>query len=238
MFSGKPVPRHIGIILDGNGRWAQQWGKSRLYGHRQGAKNVQRIVRHAQSLGIPFLTLYTFSIENNARPKAEISGLMSLFERYAKHFAHTEHDQGIRIRLIGNIDAMKKSTAHALRQLEIKTQDRKGMVLILAVNYGGRDEILRALHRFQESGKAISPACWEDFEIYLDTHGIPDPDLIIRTSGEMRLSHFLPLQSVYSELYFPPVLWPDFSEKDLEEAIEVYRKRQRRFGEYKKELSR
>jgi undecaprenyl diphosphate synthase len=237
MFSEKQVPRHIGIILDGNGHWAQRQGKSRLYGHRQGAKNVQRIVRHAQSLGIPFLTLYVFSIENNARPKAEVSGLMSLFERYTEYFARTERDQGIRIRLIGNIDAMRKSTAHALRQLEIKTQDRKGMVLILAVNYSGRDEVLRAIRRFQESGRTTSLVHWEDFEIYLDTHGIPDPDLIIRTSGEMRLSHFLPLQSVYSELYFPPVLWPDFSEKDLEEAIEVYRKRQRRFGDCREELS-
>jgi undecaprenyl diphosphate synthase len=236
MFSEKQVPQHIGIIMDGNGRWAQQRGKSRLYRHRQVAKNVQRIVRHAQSLGIPFLTLYAFSIENNARPKAEISGLMSLFQRYADHFTRTEHEPGIRIHLIGNIDTMRKSTAHALRQLEIKRQDRKGMVLTLAINYGGRDELLRAIHRFQESGKVASQAHWEDFKIYLDTHGIPDPDLIIRTSGEMRLSHFLPLQSAYSELYFPPVLWPDFSEKDLEEAIEVYRKRQRRFGECKEEV--
>ena len=238
MFSEKQVPRHIGIIMDGNGSWAQRQGKSRLYGHRQGAKNVQRIVRHAQSLGIPFLTLYAFSIDNNARPKAEVSGLMSLFERYAERLLRTEHDQKVRIRLIGNIDAMRKSTAHALRQLEIKTQDREGMVLILAVNYSGRDELLRAIHRFQESGPMTSLAHWEDFEIFLDTHGIPDPDLIIRTSGEMRLSHFLPLQSIYSELYFPPVLWPDFSEKDLEEAIELYCKRQRRFGDCKEKLSR
>jgi undecaprenyl diphosphate synthase len=238
MFSEKQVPRHIGIIMDGNGRWAQRQGKSRLYGHRQGAKNVQRIVHHAQSLGVPFLTLYAFSIDNNARPKAEVSGLMSLFERYAERLLRTEHDQEVRIRLIGNIDAMKKSTAHALRQLEIKTQDREGMVLTLAVNYSGRDELLRAIHRFQESDQTTSLTCWEDFEIFLDTHGIPDPDLIIRTSGEMRLSHFLPLQSIYSELYFPPVLWPDFSEKDLEEAIELYRKRQRRFGDCKEELSR
>jgi undecaprenyl diphosphate synthase len=238
MFSVTQNPQHIGIIMDGNGRWAQRQGKSRLYGHRQGAKNVQRIVRHAQSLGIPFLTLYAFSIDNNTRPTAEINGLMSLFERYARRLVSTMRAQDIRVRLIGDVDSLRAPTANALRRLELETREGKGITVILAVNYGGRDELLRAIGRWRQSDKSGTLIHWEDFEIYLDTHGIPDPDLIIRTSGEMRLSHFLTLQSIYSELYFPPVLWPDFSEKDLEEALEVYRKRQRRFGDCKEELSR
>jgi undecaprenyl diphosphate synthase len=230
MILATSVPRHIGIIMDGNGRWAKLREKPRLYGHRQGAKNVHRIVGHAKSLGVQFLTLYAFSIDNNERPVAEVNGLMILFERYAKRFGHKLRNQGVRVRLIGNIEAMKESTAYALRQLEVATRDVSGMVVILAVNYSGRDELLRAIQRFQKSNENPPLTRWEDFEIHLDTHGIPDPDLIIRTSGEMRLSHFLPLQSVYSEFYFPTVLWPDFSEKDLDDAIMVYHKRQRRFG--------
>ncbi|MDR0444901.1 MAG: di-trans,poly-cis-decaprenylcistransferase [Puniceicoccales bacterium] len=230
MVSITPIPRHVGIIMDGNGRWAKLRGRPRLYGHQQGAKNVQRIIGYAKSLGISFLTLYVFSVENNARSAEEVGGLMSLFERYVRRFSQKLHDQGIRIHLIGDIDSLKMSTAGALRQLEASTRDIEGMTVILAVNYSGRDELLRAVRRLQQSHKNALLTQWEDFEAYLDTAGIPDPDFIIRTSGEMRLSHFLPLQSVYSELYFPNVLWPDFNKKDFDEAMAVYRSRQRRFG--------
>ncbi|MDR3143478.1 MAG: di-trans,poly-cis-decaprenylcistransferase [Puniceicoccales bacterium] len=230
MDSTVPVPLHVGLIMDGDGRWAIQRGKPRLYGHRRGAENVRRIVVHAQSLGIRFLTLYAFSLENNRRPAVEVHGLLSLFELYARRWLPQLLEQGIRIRLIGDVEALRPSTAQALRKLEENTRKGEKMTVILAVNYGGRDEVLRAIRRLWNSGEKEGPTCWEDFEKFLDTAGIPDPDLILRSSGEMRLSHFLPLQSVYSELYFPPVLWPDFSEKDLDEAVAVYRSRQRRFG--------
>jgi undecaprenyl diphosphate synthase len=230
MVSVTSIPRHVGIIMDGNGRWAKLRGRPRLYGHQQGAKNVRRIISCARSLGIQFLTLYAFSVENNARPAEEVSGLMSLFERYVKRFSQKLRDQSVNIRLIGDIDSLKVSTANALRQLEMLTRDIKGITVILAVNYSGRDELLRAIRRFQQSHKNALLSQWEDFEACLDTAGIPDPDFIIRTSGEMRLSHFLPLQSIYAELYFPDILWPDFNEKDFNEAIAVYCSRQRRFG--------
>jgi undecaprenyl diphosphate synthase len=230
MVSVATIPRHVGIIMDGNGRWAKLREKPRWYGHQQGAKNVRKVVSYAQSLGIQFLTLYVFSVENNSRTAEEVNGLMSLFERFAQHFSRVLRDQNIRIRLIGNIDSLKISTANALRRLEALTRNFEGMTVVLAVNYGGRDELLRAIRRLQQSHENALLTQWKDFEIYLDTAGIPDPDFIIRTSGEMRLSHFLPLQSVYSELYFPDVLWPDFNEKDFDEAMVVYRRRKRRFG--------
>ncbi|MDR0728102.1 MAG: di-trans,poly-cis-decaprenylcistransferase [Puniceicoccales bacterium] len=230
MDSIGPIPLHVGLIMDGNGRWAERRGKPRLYGHRRGAENVRRIVTHAQSLGIRFLTLYAFSLENNRRPAAEVDGLLSLFELYTRRWLAQLLERGIRIRLIGDVEALRPSTARALRQLEEESRKGERMTVILAANYGGRDEVLRAIRRLWQSGATEGPIRWEDFEKFLDTAGIPDPDLILRSSGEMRLSHFLPLQSVYSELYFPSVLWPDFSERDLDEAVAIYRRRRRRFG--------
>lgn len=228
------IPEHVAIILDGNGRWAKSKGMPRNYGHTMGARNVETVCQAAEELGIKYLTLYAFSTENWNRPQAEVDALMKLLESYLKNCVKTADKNHMRVRIIGEISRLSETFQEKIRQLEESSAKNTGLNLTIAINYGSRDEMLRAMkHMFADcaSGKlnaqAIDEAC---FSSYLDTRGIPDPDLLIRTSGEQRLSNYLLWQLAYSEFYFTDVPWPDFHKKELEEAIAAYNKRERRFG--------
>ena len=228
------IPEHVEIILDGNGRWAKSKGMPRNYGHTMGARNVETVCQAAEELGIKYLTLYAFSTENWNRPQAEVDALMKLLESYLKSCVKTADKNHMRVRIIGEISRLSETFQEKIRQLEESSAKNTGLNLTIAINYGSRDEMLRAMkHMFADcaSGKlnaqAIDEAC---FSSYLDTRDIPDPDLLIRTSGEQRLSNYLLWQLAYSEFYFTDVPWPDFHKKELEEAIAAYNKRERRFG--------
>ena len=228
------IPEHVAIILDGNGRWAKSKGMPRNYGHTMGARNVETVCQAAEELGIKYLTLYAFSTENWNRPQAEVDALMKLLESYLKNCVKTADKNHMRVRIIGEISRLSETFQEKIRQLEESSAKNTGLNLTIAINYGSRDEMLRAMkHMFADcaSGKlnaqAIDEAC---FSSYLDTRDIPDPDLLIRTSGEQRLSNYLHWQLAYSEFYFTDVPWPDFHKKELEEAIAAYNKRERRFG--------
>ena len=228
------IPEHVAIILDGNGRWAKSKGMPRNYGHTMGARNVDTVCPAAEELGIKYLTLYAFSTENWNRPQAEVDALMKLLESYLKNCVKTADKNHMRVRIIGEISRLSETFQEKIRQLEESSAKNTGLNLTIAINYGSRDEMLRAMkHMFADcaSGKlnaqAIDEAC---FSSYLDTRDIPDPDLLIRTSGEQRLSNYLLWQLAYSEFYFTDVPWPDFHKKELEEAIAAYNKRERRFG--------
>ena len=228
------IPEHVAIILDGNGRWAKSKGMPRNYGHTMGARNVETVCQAAEELGIKYLTLYAFSTENWNRPQAEVDALMKLLESYLKNCVKTADKNHMRVRIIGEISRLSETFQEKIRQLEESSAKNTGLNLTIAINYGSRDEMLRAMkHMFADcaSGKlnaqAIDEAC---FSTYLDTRDIPDPDLLIRTSGEQRLSNYLLWQLAYSEFYFTDVPWPDFHKKELEEAIAAYNKRERRFG--------
>lgn len=228
------IPEHVAIILDGNGRWAKSKGMPRNYGHTMGARNVETVCQAAEELGIKYLTLYAFSTENWNRPQAEVDALMKLLESYLKNCVKTADKNHMRVRIIGEISRLSETFQEKIRQLEESSAKNTGLNLTIAINYGSRDEMLRAMkHMFADcaSGKlnaeAIDEAC---FSSYLDTRDIPDPDLLIRTSGEQRLSNYLLWQLAYSEFYFTDVPWPDFHKKELEEAIAAYNKRERRFG--------
>lgn len=228
------IPEHVAIILDGNGRWAKSKGMPRNYGHTMGARNVEIVCQAAEEFGIKYLTLYAFSTENWNRPQAEVDALMKLLESYLKNCVKTADKNHMRVRIIGEISRLSETFQEKIRQLEESSAKNTGLNLTIAINYGSRDEMLRAMkHMFADcaSGKlnaqAIDEAC---FSSYLDTRDIPDPDLLIRTSGEQRLSNYLLWQLAYSEFYFTDVPWPDFHKKELEEAIAAYNKRERRFG--------
>ena len=228
------IPEHVAIILDGNGRWAKSKGMPRNYGHTMGARNVETVCQAAEELGIKYLTLYAFSTENWNRPQAEVDALMKLLESYLKNCVKMADKNHMRVRIIGEISRLSETFQEKIRQLEESSAKNTGLNLTIAINYGSRDEMLRAMkHMFADcaSGKlnaqAIDEAC---FSSYLDTRDIPDPDLLIRTSGEQRLSNYLLWQLAYSEFYFTDVPWPDFHKKELEEAIAAYNKRERRFG--------
>ena len=228
------IPEHVAIILDGNGRWAKSKGMPRNYGHTMGARNVETVCQAAEELGIKYLTLYAFSTENWNRPQAEVDALMKLLESYLKNCVKTADKNHMRVRIIGEISRLSETFQEKIRQLEESSAKNTGLNLPIAINHGSRDEMLRAMkHMFADcaSGKlnaqAIDEAC---FSSYLDTRDIPDPDLLIRTSGEQRLSNYLLWQLAYSEFYFTDVPWPDFHKKELEEAIAAYNKRERRFG--------
>ncbi len=226
----KHLPKHIAIIMDGNGRWAKQRGLPRLAGHRQGATAAQRVVETFLEYKIPFLTLYAFSTENWNRPRAEIDGLFRLLEERLDEGIRYAQEKQIKVLHLGKPDGLPPRLQDRVkRDLEL-TQNYDRMTLSLAFNYGGRDEIVEAVRRLIADG--ISPQQIDEkiFRQYLYTAGIPDPDLIIRTGGEMRLSNFLTWQSAYTEIYFTPVLWPDFDRKELDKALIAYSKRQRRFG--------
>ncbi len=228
-----PMPVHVGVIMDGNGRWAKKRGLPRKFGHREGAKTFRKIVRHAKAIGIKYITFYAFSTENWKRPDDEVQSIMKLFEKYLDELDDflKEH---VRIRFIGDRSMLTETLQAKMKRSEELSKYYDLMTLILAINYGGRDEITNAVKLIAEDVKAgnIEPSEINEnlIQSRLYTAEIPDVDLIIRPSGEQRLSNFLIWQSAYAEYYFTDILWPDFSKKDLEKAVEVYRDRHRRFG--------
>ncbi len=228
------VPQHIAIILDGNGRWAKGKGMPRNYGHAQGSKNVERICEEAWRMGIKYLTVYAFSTENWNRPKGEVDALMKLLRNYMKSCLKTAAKNDMKIRVIGDIKTLDEDIKSRIRELEEATVNNGGLNFTIALNYGSRDELTRAAKRMAEdcaAGKLDPEKINETvYESYLDTHGIPDPDLMIRTSGEQRLSNYLLWQLAYSEFYFTDVPWPDFTKEELVKAVEEYNHRHRRFG--------
>lgn len=213
--------------MDGNGRWAEARGVPRLAGHKAGIDAVRRTLEAAKELGVRCMTLYAFSTENWQRPAEEVENLMGLLRFYMKSELAKLHEEGVCIRVLGNKKELDADIQDLIRQAEALTQNNNAFTLCLAINYGGRQEIITAVQQLQSSGQPITDAL---LAATLYTHGLPDPDLIIRTSGEQRLSNFLLWQSAYAELYFTPVLWPDFGREDLEKAIAEYSGRQRRFG--------
>jgi len=228
------LPQHIAIIMDGNGRWAELHTLGRIMGHRKGAESVRVITKTCRRIGIHCLTLYAFSVENWFRPEAEVRALMSLLLQYLEDEAREMMDQGIRLTAIGDLDSLETPVLRKLRETIEKTAGNQGMILNLALSYGGRDEISTAAKRMVGDALAgkIAPAdvTRELFSKYLYTAGIPDPDLLIRTGGEYRVSNFLLYQVAYTEFYFTDILWPDFRETDLLTAIAEYQRRERRFG--------
>lgn len=228
------VPKHVAIILDGNGRWAKAKGMPRNYGHTAGARNVETVCQAAHDLGVKYVTMYAFSTENWNRPEGEVEALMKLLESYLKNCIKTADKNNMRVRVIGDTTRLSERFQERIRELEAASAKNDGLNLQIAINYGSRDEMTRAMRRMSEdvaAGKRKPEEITESvFEEYLDTAGIPDPDLLIRTSGELRLSNFLLWQLAYSEFYFTDVPWPDFHKEELERAIEAYNKRDRRFG--------
>jgi undecaprenyl diphosphate synthase len=228
------LPRHIAIIMDGNGRWAKKNFRPRIEGHREGVKTVDRIVTLCRNLNIEALTLYAFSDENWNRPHIEISALMKILDFYLKKELERMQKQNIRFNTIGRIDDLPKDIQKIIRNAEEVTGKNDGMVLTLALSYGGRQEILDAVKKIAENVKAgyleVEDIDSPLFTSYLSSHPLPDPDLLIRTSGELRVSNFLLYQIAYTELHYTPVLWPDFTENHLLEAIIDFQKRERRFG--------
>ena len=228
------VPQHIAIILDGNGRWAKAKGMPRNYGHAQGSKNVEKICEEAWRMGIKYLTVYAFSTENWSRPENEVAALMKLLRNYMKTCLKTAAKNDMKIRVIGDIEPLDDDIKSRIRELEAATTDNGGLNFTIALNYGSRDELTRAAKKMAKDwseGKIKAEEIDESvFETYLDTHGIPDPDMMIRTSGEQRLSNYLLWQLAYSEFYFTDVPWPDFTKEELVKAIEEYNHRHRRFG--------
>lgn len=228
------IPQHVAIILDGNGRWAKSKGMPRNYGHAQGSKNVERICEEAWRMGIKYLTVYAFSTENWNRPADEVNALMKLLRNYMKTCLSTAAKNDMRVRVIGDITRLDADIRKRILELEEATRNNGGLNFQIAINYGSRDEMLRAVRNLAEdcaSGKVRPEEIDETvFEGYLDTRGIPDPDLLIRTSGEQRLSNFLLWQLAYTEFYFADVHWPDFTKEELVKAVQAYNARDRRFG--------
>lgn len=228
------IPQHIAIILDGNGRWAKSKGMPRTYGHTIGAKNVENISRVAYDLGVKYLTLYAFSTENWSRPDDEVHALMKLLGEYIKTCMRTAKKDNLKVRFIGDLSKLDTKLQASINELVVYSSQFTGLTLTIAINYGSRDEILRAVKKLygniSDNKMDIEDVSEEVFSSYLDTAEIPDPDLMIRTSGEQRLSNYLLWQLAYSEFYFTDVPWPDFDEKELRKAIEVYSSRNRRFG--------
>ena len=231
------LPNHIGIILDGNGRWAKKRGMPRSYGHVVGCDNLEKMCNIICGMGIKYLTVYAFSTENWKRSPDEIKTLMNLFRRYLKRCIKSAHKNKMRVRIIGDPTALEEDIQDSIRLLESESAGYSNMFFQIALNYGGRDEILRAVSKIAEDAKngriTDEKMTEEQFSSYLDTADIPDPDLIIRTSGEQRISNFLLWQIAYSEFYFTDTPWPAFNRDELEKALEYYRNRDRRFGNAK-----
>ena len=226
-MEGRNIPRHVGIIMDGNGRWATLRGKKRSYGHNAGSENVDRIVTHAFNSGVYALTLYAFSCENWARPKEEVDELMRLLGLYFKKFLKKILKNEIRIKVVGDVSALTPALQKIIREDEEKSAKYTEHVLNIAINYGGRQEIVHAVNKLISEGKAVTV---DSISENLYTADCGEPDLIIRTGGEIRTSNFLLYQGAYSELYFTDVLWPDFDENELDKAIESFSHRTRRYG--------
>ncbi len=232
-FSGEK-PTHIAVIMDGNGRWANARGLPRTAGHRQGAESVRRTVEATMKLGIPYLTLYGFSSENWNRPMAEVEDLMGLLRRYLRSELAKFHENGIRLQVIGQRERLPEDIVRLIEDAEATTQDNDKLNLVIALSYGGRQDITMAARRAVQAVSAgeLKPEDLDEAKLgsFLWTNGIPDPDLLIRTSGEQRISNFLLWQSAYSEMVFVEKLWPDFGADDLADAIREYQRRDRRFG--------
>ncbi|CCZ04379.1 isoprenyl transferase [Eubacterium sp. CAG:603] len=236
-LSNLNIPNHVAIILDGNGRWAKKRFMPRNYGHMQGAKVVEQICEDADSIGIKYLTVYAFSTENWNRPQDEVEALMKLLRNYLKDCIKRANNNNMRVRVIGEKSRLSDDIRSKIEELEECSKNNTGLNFTIALNYGSRDEIVRAVREISKDVKdgKISESDIDDKMIsdYLDTRGIPDPDLLIRTSGEERLSNFLLWQLAYTEFYFTDVLWPDFNKKELIKAVEKYNERDRRFGKVK-----
>lgn len=224
------VPQHIAIIMDGNGRWARARGLPRLAGHRAGTENLRRIIEACVELGVKYLTIYAFSTENWGRPEDEVKGLMGIFDEVFNRELAELHRQGARLQHIGRLDGVRKSLRDkVIKGMEL-TKDNDRLVLCVAFNYGGRDEIVQAIKAMLDDGISSEDVNETLISRYLYTSGIPDPDLVIRTSGEQRISNFLIWQAAYAEWVFPDTLWPDFGREQLEAAIEEFARRERRYG--------
>lgn len=226
----KIIPKHIGIIMDGNGRWAERRNLPRIMGHKEGIKAVRRTVKAAVKYGIEYLTLYSFSTENWKRPKEEIEFLFSLMEKNLKKEGENLNKNNVKVRFMGRKEELPKNLIEIMDYVENLTKKNTGLNLIFAINYGGRSEIVDCIKRIIENGYKIEDINEDLINKFLYLPDVPEPDLIIRTSGEKRLSNFLIWQSAYSEFYFTPVLWPDFDEKEFLKALIDYQKRKRKFG--------
>lgn len=233
------IPNHVAIILDGNGRWAKKKGMPRTYGHVKGCENLEKICSVAKELGVKYLTVYAFSTENWKRSKEEVDALMKLFRNYMKKCIKISRDNKMQVRVIGDPTAFDPDLQEKIKELEEYSSQYDELYFQIALNYGSRDEIKRAVQKMAEDVKAekLNPEEISEQTIsdYLDTKGLPDPDLLIRTSGEERLSNFLMWQLAYTEFYFTDVPWPDFSKEELEKAIEQYNSRDRRYGGIKED---
>ena len=233
------MPRHVAIILDGNGRWAKAKGMPRNYGHVQGAKTVEVICEEAYKMGIQYLTVYAFSTENWNRPKDEVDALMKLLRNYLKNCLKTAEKNRMCVRILGDKSGLDEDIRERIQELEEATKNNDGLHFQIAINYGGRDELVRSVRKLTQrvqrgelQPEDINEAMVEE---YMDTAGIPDPDLLIRTCNEQRISNFLLWQLAYTEFYFTPVAWPDFSKDELMKAVEAYNRRNRKFGGLKEE---
>ena len=229
------IPKHVAIILDGNGRWAKKRGMPRNYGHTMGAKNVEVICKAAHDLGIEYVTMYAFSTENWNRPQNEVDALMKLLSSYLKNCIKTADKNNMRVRVIGDTSRLDDKFQQQIAVLERESAHNTGLNLQIAINYGARDEMIRGMKKMWQDGISAEEITEEKYESYLDTKDIPDPDLMIRTSGELRLSNFLLWQMAYTEFYFTDVAWPDFNKAELIKAIEKYNQRDRRYGGVKEE---
>ncbi len=228
------LPKHIAIIMDGNRRWAKLKGMPSNFGHKEGAKTLEKIVRYANSIGIKYITVYAFSTENWKRTSEEVSALMGLFQSYLDDYSKKADSENIKVKIIGSKEGLSKKMQDSIEKCMERTKNNTGIVFNIALNYGGREEIVRAVKNIAKKVKENKMELQEITEQMISdnlyTKGQPDPDLLIRTSGEIRLSNFLPWQLVYSEFVFVDKNWPDFSEQDLNDAIEIYQKRTRKFG--------
>jgi undecaprenyl diphosphate synthase len=230
MIQSNYPPQHVAIIMDGNGRWAKKRHLPRLVGHNAGSENIRPVVKIFANYGVKYLTLYMFSTENWSRPKVEVAGLLRLLDRKINQETQAFHQENIRLVHVGRLDRLsQKLREKVLAAIEL-TKNNTGLTLCLAFDYGGRDEIVQTTRRIADAGIPSDHIDESVFAQYLYSPNIPDPDLVIRTAGESRLSNFLLWQSAYSEFYFTPVLWPDFGPKDVEEVLSEYKRRQRRFG--------
>ncbi len=233
-FSRENMPKHIGIIMDGNRRWAKEQGKPVSFGHKEGAKTLEKIVRYANKIGLEYITVYAFSTENWKRAEEEVKALMMLLQNYLDEYAKRADTENIRVRILGDISALAEGMQKSIKKCMERTKNNIGVTFNIALNYGGRDEIIKAIkeiaNQVQKNEIQIEDIDEELVSSNLYTKGMPEPDLIIRTSGEKRLSGFLTWQSVYSEILVINKNWPDFEEKDLDEAIVEYQKRTRKFG--------
>ncbi len=230
------VPQHIAFIMDGNGRWARQRGLPRIAGHRQGVRTVRKMVETGPEIGVEVMTFYTFSAENWRRPRPEVTALMQLLLESINRELEDLKRNGVSLRVIGDLDSLPRKPRKALERAIVETADNRRLILVLALSYSGRREIIQAVNRIIRA--EVESIDEGEFSRYLDTSGLPDPDLLIRTSGEFRLSNFLLYQLAYTEIVVTERLWPDFSPRDLFECIAIYKQRERRFGKTSEQVAR